>query len=171
MSRASSIASAVVVALVAGTAGCSSSKPVDACTVAFHKVQPVLFHDAKALGPPAFVFGMACSAMTGDDYECITRATDEDGLKKCTHVQTALSERLSGPGQETESPTLVEDFARIADAVCACPDSDCILAVGQREHAFELPRKPLGDRNPAKVSEERLQKCLLDAKAPSAAAP
>ena len=159
-------ASWTVSALVAIGAGCSSSKPVDACATAFHKVQPLAFGGASYAGPPALMFGMVCPALTGDDYECITRATDEESLKKCSHARAAITERVAGPGPDKPSPTLAEDYARIADAVCACPDTDCIVAVGQREHAFEIPRKPLGDKDPAKVAEERLKKCLMAAKAP-----
>jgi len=112
-------ASWTVSALVAIGAGCSSSKPVDACATAFHKVQPLAFGGASYAGPPALMFGMVCPALTGDDYECITRATDEESLKKCSHARAAITERVAGPGPDKPSPTLAEDYARIADAVCA----------------------------------------------------
>src|SRR3954470_24142487 len=92
--------SSMVLAIAAIAAGCDSSKPVDACATAFHKVQPLAFGGASYAGPPALMFGMVCPVLTGDDYECITRATDEDSLKKCSHARAAITERVAGPGSD-----------------------------------------------------------------------
>ena len=154
------------VAVAVAVAACSSTKAPDPCATAFHTVQPFAFGGATYAGPPALMFGMTCPALTGEDYECIARVTDKESLKKCTHAMKAISDRVAGPGPTDVSPYAADDFARIADAVCACPDTDCILAVGQREHAFEIPRKPFADGSPGKAAEERLKTCLKNAKPP-----
>jgi hypothetical protein len=156
---------ASIVAIAAGVA-CGSAKTSDPCASAYHVIQPLAFGGATYAGPPALMFGMVCPDLTVEDFQCITNATTKDTLKGCAHAMTAISERVAGEPKGSASPSLAADFTRIADAVCACADTDCILHVGQREHAFEIPRKPLDDHDPAKAPETHLKECLKAAKPP-----
>ena len=149
---------ASIIAIAAGVA-CGSGKTSDPCATAYHIVQPLAFGGATYAGPPALMFGMVCPDLTVDDFKCIANATTKETLKACSHAMTAISERVAGEPKAAPA-SLATDFARIADAVCACPDTDCILQVGQREHAFEIPRKPLDDKDPAKAPETKLKDCL-----------
>jgi len=150
---------ASIVAIAAGVA-CGSGKTSDPCASAYRVVQPLAFGGATYAGPPALMFGMVCPDLTVDDFKCITNATTKDALKACSHAMSAISERVAGEPKGPAPQSLATDFARIADAVCACPDTECILRVGQSEHAFEIPRKPLADNDPAKAPETRLKDCL-----------
>jgi hypothetical protein len=152
---------------VAGCVACGPAKTSDPCANAYHVVQPLAFGGATYAGPPALMFGMVCPDLTVEDFQCIINATTKDTLKTCSHAMTAISERVAGEPNGPAPQSLAADFTRIADAVCACPDTDCILHVGQREHAFEIPRKPLGDSDPAKAPETRLKDCLKAAKPPA----
>jgi hypothetical protein len=151
------LAAAVVV-----VAACQRN--ADPCATAFHTVQPLMFGGAAYAGPPALVFGMTCPVLTAEDFACLAQATTKPALDKCDHATKQLADKVGGPASSPPAKTQAQDLARLADAVCACADLDCVLAVGQREYAFELPRRPFADNDPAKAAETRLKDCLKAAK-------
>jgi hypothetical protein len=147
-------------AVVALLAACS--KAPDPCVMAFHGVQSLAFGGAPYAGPPALMFGMACPELTGDDFTCLGAVKTREDLDRCDHAARAIGSRVGGEG--SASPTLAADLARLADEVCACEDTDCILGVGQKEHAFDLPRVAIDPKDPAKQTETRLKECLKKAR-------
>jgi len=130
--------------------------------MAFHGVQSMAFGGAPYAGPPALMFGMACADFTTDDLTCLGNAKDKTDLDKCDHAARAIASKVTGASSGSASPT--QDLARLADEVCACEDTDCIIAVGQREHAFEIPRRAFDAKDPAKQVENRLKDCLKKAR-------
>ena len=146
----------VVVALIA-----ACSKAPDPCVMAFHGVQSLAFGGAPYAGPPALMFGMACPDLTTDDFTCLGAVKTHEDLDRCDHAARAIGSHVGGEG--SGSP-VAADFARLADEICACEDTDCILGVGQKEHAFELPRVAIDPKDPLKQTENRLKECLKKAR-------
>jgi len=147
-------------AVVALIAACN--KAPDPCVMAFHGVQSLAFGGAPYAGPPALMFGMACPDLTSEDFTCLGAVKTREDLERCDHAARAIGSHVGGEG--SASPTLAGDLARLADEVCACDDTDCILGVGKKEHAFELPRVAIDPKDPAKQAENRLKDCLKKAR-------
>jgi len=150
----------VRVAVVALLAACS--KAPDPCVLAFHGVQSLAFGGAPYAGPPALMFGMACPDLTTDDFTCLGAVKTREDLDRCDHAARAIGSRVGAEG--SASPTLGADLARLADEICAFEDTDCILGVGQKEHAFELPHVAIDPKDPIKPTENRLKDCLKKAR-------
>jgi hypothetical protein len=128
--------------IVALAAACSKGGAggADPCAQAYAKASSLGAMGGQGYGDSAVIFGTACPDLKKDDFACIAKATTVDQLKACDHAGKVIKARFnamkgSHHGSGQPDPKVGAALREVADAVCACKDSACLVAVGQQHRA------------------------------------
>ena len=130
----------ILVVIVAMAAACSKGGAGDPCAQAYAKASSLGAMGGQGYGDSAVIFGTACPDLSKDDFTCIAKATTVDQLKACDHAGKVIRARFnamkaSHHGMGQPDPKVGEALREVADAVCACKDSACLVGVGQQHRA------------------------------------